>query len=78
MALCIRRSMAAVGLVVALISALVLAQTDVGAQLDQVLSSDHRNPKNAARDQYRHPKEALMFFGIQPDMTVVEVWPSGG
>jgi predicted methyltransferase len=30
------------------------------------------------RDQYRHPKETLLFFGIRPDMTVVEVWPSAG
>ncbi len=27
---------------------------------------------------YRHPKQGLLFFGIRPDMTVVEVWPSGG
>ena len=78
MAFCIRRGVVAAGLAVALVSAPVLAQTDVGAQLDQILASDHRNPKNAARDQYRHPKEGLMFFGIQPDMTVVEVWPSAG
>ena len=51
---------------------------DVGQQLDRILAGDHRNPKNAARDQYRHPKETLMLFGIQPDMTVVEVWPSAG
>ena len=73
-----RMAWAAVGLAVALVCAPVLSHADVGAQLDQILASDHRNPKNAARDQYRHPKEALMFFGIQPDMTVVEVWPSGG
>ena len=73
-----RSALAAVGLTVALVSVPVLARADVGAQLDQILASDHRNPKNAVRDQYRHPKEALMFFGIQPDMTVVEVWPSGG
>ena len=54
------------------------ASADLGQQLDRILASDHRNPKNAARDQYRHPKETLMFFGIRPDMTVVEVWPSGG
>lgn len=51
---------------------------DVGQQLDRILAGDHRNPKNAARDAYRHPKETLMFFGIRPDMTVVEVWPSTG
>ena len=46
--------------------------------LDQILAGSHRDPKNAARDVYRHPKEGLIFFGIRPDMTVVEVWPSGG
>ncbi len=54
------------------------ASADIGQQLDRILAGDHRNPKNAARDQYRHPKETLMFFGVQPDMTVVEVWPSAG
>src|SRR5207344_2602708 len=46
--------------------------------LDQILAGSHRDPKNAARDMYRHPKQGLLFFGIRPDMTVVEVWPSGG
>ena len=54
------------------------AEMDVSAQLDRALAGDHRDPKNAERDQYRHPKETLMFFGIRPDMTVVEVWPGGG
>jgi len=31
-----------------------------------------------ARDQYRKPYEVLSFFGVEPDMTVVEIWPSGG
>jgi predicted methyltransferase len=51
---------------------------DTGSRLDEILAGSHRDPKNAARDRYRHPKETLMFFGIQPDMTVVEVWPSAG
>ena len=46
--------------------------------LDQILAGSHRDPRNAARDVYRHPKQGLLFFGIRPDMTVVEVWPSGG
>ena len=75
-----RRSLAALGFAAVLGAAplAVPAQTDVGAQLDQILAGDHRNPKNSVRDKYRHPKEALMFFGIRPDMTVVEVWPSAG
>lgn len=31
-----------------------------------------------ARYRYRHPQETLMFFGIEPGMTVVEVLPGGG
>ncbi|MEE4301358.1 MAG: methyltransferase [Pseudomonadales bacterium] len=41
------------------------------------LSGSHRSEGNAARDVYRHPVETLTFFGITPDMTVVEVWPGG-
>ena len=48
------------------------------AALEQILAGKHRDPKNAARDQYRHPKETLEFFGIKPGMTVVEIWPSAG
>jgi predicted methyltransferase len=51
---------------------------NTGGMLDQILAGSHRDPKNAARDQNRHPKETLLFFGLRPDMTVVEVWPSAG
>jgi predicted methyltransferase len=30
------------------------------------------------RDRYRHPRETLGFFGVEPNDTVVEVWPGGG
>ncbi len=50
----------------------------VDSRLEQILTGSHRDPKNEARDVYRHPKEGLLFFGIQPHMTVVEVWPSAG
>jgi predicted methyltransferase len=43
-----------------------------------VLNSDLRSEKNKQRDQYRHPKETLSFFGIEPGMTVVEIAPGGG
>ena len=46
--------------------------------LDAAIAGSHRDPANVARDPYRHPKETLEFFGLQPDMTVVEVWPGGG
>lgn len=47
-------------------------------RIDAALAGDHRDPANAARDRFRHPRETLLFFGLQPDMTVVEIWPSGG
>jgi predicted methyltransferase len=63
---------------VAFAAAATAFAADTAQQLDEILASSHRDPKNAARDQYRHPKETLLFFGIRPDMTVVEVWPSAG
>jgi predicted methyltransferase len=48
------------------------------AELDRILLSEHRSEQNRARDIYRHPKETLLFFGIRPQMKVVEVWPEPG
>jgi predicted methyltransferase len=46
--------------------------------LQRVLAGEHRPAENRARDAWRHPKETLLFFGIRPEMTVVEVWPESG
>ncbi|MFC3711637.1 class I SAM-dependent methyltransferase [Sphingoaurantiacus capsulatus] len=46
--------------------------------LDQAIAGAHRSAANKARDPYRHPKETLAFFGIKPNMTVVEIAPGGG
>lgn len=45
---------------------------------DTALNGEHRAEKNAARDQFRHPRGTLEFFGLEEDMTVVELSPSGG
>ena len=45
------------------------------AAIEHVLAGDHRSAENRARDVYRHPLDTLLFFGIKPEMTVVEVWP---
>ena len=47
-------------------------------RIDRVLAGDQRDAANRARDAYRHPRETLRFFGLQPDQTVVEVAPGGG
>ncbi len=46
--------------------------------LDKALAGDHRSAANRKRDVYRHPRETLLFFGLKPDMAVLEIWPGGG
>src|SRR5689334_8326807 len=48
------------------------------AAIERVLAGAHRSAENRARDAHRHPVDTLLFFGIKPDMTVVEVWPGTG
>ncbi|HEY6926154.1 MAG TPA: hypothetical protein VI653_21910 [Steroidobacteraceae bacterium] len=48
------------------------------AKLKAIVNGDQRSAANKARDKYRHPVETLAFFGIRPNMTVVELWPFGG
>ena len=66
---------------VAALADVVVEAADEGAAAAAILvalGGDHRSEGAAARDVYRHPVETLGFFGIKPDMTVVEVWPGGG
>jgi predicted methyltransferase len=49
-----------------------------GASLKKVLDSSSRPATDKDRDRYRHPFETLSWFGLKPDMTVVEIWPGGG
>lgn len=37
-----------------------------------------RTEANRARDQFRNPAATLAFFQVQPQETVVELWPGGG
>ncbi|MBU2884465.1 methyltransferase [Gilvimarinus agarilyticus] len=46
-------------------------------KMQHVLAGEHR-AENSARDESRHPGETLSFFGLEPDMTVVEIAPGGG
>ena len=55
-----------------------LAATETELLLDNAIAGNHREAKNKARDIYRHPKETLQFFGLEANMTVVEIWPGAG
>ena len=46
--------------------------------LDRILAGEQRAEENRARDRNRHPKATLLFFGIRPEMSVLEVWPEPG
>jgi len=46
--------------------------------LAAALAGSNRTPAHIERDAARHPAEELEFFGLRPDMTVVEVSPGGG
>ncbi len=49
---------------------------------DPIVAAVRHNPdrrrEDMARDRFRHPVETLHFFGIRPDMTVVELHPGAG
>lgn len=74
------------------ISANSMAQDSAPAELAQTASqiaSDSsalklavrgawRDPKNIARDEFRHPRETLEFFQLNPRQTVIEITPGGG
>lgn len=53
-------------------------QAKAGPLIKSALKGSHREKGNPARDRYRHPQKTLQFFGLKPDMTVVELYPGGG
>lgn len=54
------------------------AAPDLATLLDQAIAGEHRSEANRARDRFRNPKETLTFFGLQPHMTVIELYPGSG
>lgn len=66
------------------IAALSIASASAGTPsavhdaLQKAINSPARTADHMARDRYRHPLQTLEFFGIRPDMSVVEVLPGGG
>lgn len=53
-------------------------QLSFASSIETALEHPDRDAANTLRDQYRHPSETLSFFGISPDMTVIEIWPGRG
>ncbi len=64
-------------------AALLILVTSVQAELPSndmtdIINGTHRSDENKVRNEFRHPKETLAFFGIKPDMAVIELWPGSG
>lgn len=56
------------------------AEIESGPQtgtLDWAVAGEWRG-EQALRDDWRHPRETLAFFDIDPSGTVVEIWPAAG
>lgn len=47
-------------------------------KIEAAVAHPGRTTANVARDRYRNPAATLNFFEVDPDDTVVEIWPGGG
>ena len=65
-------------LLAAVMAAATVGTVHADELLKRVIAGPHRTAANAERDQWRHPYETLTFFGMRPDMTVVEIQPGAG
>jgi predicted methyltransferase len=54
------------------------ANAAIDPNLLAAINSPTRSPANVKRDRYRHPAEALTFFGLTDDQSVVEIEPGAG
>lgn len=67
----------------AAVGAVAIAQTptaavQVDAGLKTAIANTARADAHKLRDAHRHPGETLAFFGIKPNMTVIEISPGSG
>ena len=51
---------------------------DVGAMIDEAMNGVHRSEANKLRDGFRHPRQTLLFFGLEADTKVIEITPGRG
>jgi predicted methyltransferase len=68
----------AIALVAVACASATSTQNTAAESLDRILADAHRPAADRERDVYRHPKDTLLFFGLRPQMQVVEIWPEPG
>lgn len=59
-------------------AALAALTPELSAAIDASLAGAQRTDEDRARDVFRHPKETLAFWGVKPEMTIVEIAPGQG
>ena len=75
----IHRSLLAAGLLVlSVCTGAARAGDNIDPALQAAVDSHARTATFVARDGARHPAGELTFFGLAPQMTVLELWPGGG
>jgi len=68
----------ALGALAAVTTNLVASQKKDTQAIENAVSGDWRSADAKSRDVYRHPTEALAFWGLKPGMTILELQPGGG
>lgn len=63
---------------VASTSAFAASSADAKQAIASVADGEWRSADDKSRDEFRHPRESLEFWGLEPGMTILEVQPGGG
>ena len=54
------------------------ATTEAGRRVQAVIDAEDRSPLDRETDRIRLPVQTLEFFGLEPDMKVIEFFPAAG
>jgi len=64
--------------VLAVIPSWQIAAEQHSVELKHWVENPFRSEADRARNIFRHPVETLTFFGLKPEMKVLEIWPGKG
>lgn len=73
-----RKALAALAFALFVGAPATLAHAQPDAAIADAVSGAWRSEADRARDQFRHPAEALAFWGLQAGATIVEINPGAG
>ena len=71
-------SLALVALAAATTVGFAASDKKANQAIEKAVAGEWRSADNKSRDVYRHPAEALEYWGLKPGMTILEVQPGGG